>query len=80
MVSRVAGRLQSRTTVDTTAVQQQQVQAHDLTNTTYAHARIVKYRHGPHTEAQHTHADVLPHVLNHGFLFCPRAEAEPHRL
>lgn len=78
-VSRAVGSFQSQTTIDTTALQQQ-VQALDLTNTKYAHARIVKYRHGPHTEAQHTHADVLPHVLNHGFLFCPRAKAEPHRL
>lgn len=73
MVSRVVGS-------QTTTALQQQVQAHDLTNIKYAHAHIVKYRHGPHTEAQHTHVDVLLHVLNHGFLFCPRAKAEPHRL
>lgn len=44
------------------------------------HTHIYKYRHKPtHRSCAHTHTDVLPHVLNHSFLFCLRAEAEPHR-
>lgn len=32
-----------------------------------------------HTQELGTHADVLPRVLNHCFLFCLQTEAEPHQ-
>ena len=55
--------------------------AHDRTNSLNmrTHTHTHTYRTEPTHRSRATRADVLPHVLNHSFLFSLRAEAEPHR-